>query len=296
MSSWEARYPGMKSGVLLGALAFSSLAEAARTDVGTAPNASPSASGGGPTTADTSATTSTSVGGPPTAETSTRTSAVATTTSDDEAPLVRDESRVTHGMAEMGVGLLTLPGAEVCIARKLGCSKGDTSLTLSGWPLFRRGNFAAGAGVTVGLTSSTDSPPNDTPDIPRDHTRRYFSVEITGRYYVPITERVEGWVGVTTGLGVVNDSFQSQKGITEVAVAGPRSVTLLTEGYTIGVGVGVVYAVATNWRFGGGMRLSSWFLPNTPAHDPLGDEASLKGRVTTVEIGLTLAYRTRLVF
>jgi hypothetical protein len=221
---------------------------------------------------------------------------VAASAEPDAAPLVRDESRVTHGMAEMGVGLLTLPGAEVCIAQKLGCSKGDTSLAVSGWPLFRRGRFAAGAGVLVGLTSSTASPPTDTPDIPRDHRRRYFSVEVTGRYYVPFTERFEGWVGITTGLGVVNDSFQSQKGISELAVAGPRSVTLLTEGYTIGLGLGVAYAIATNWRFGGGMRVSSWFLPGTPARDPLGDEASLKGRITTVDLGLTLAYRSRLVF
>jgi hypothetical protein len=222
--------------------------------------------------------------------------AAAASAEDDVAPLVRDDSRVTHGMAEMGVGLLTLPGAEVCIAQKLGCSKGDTSLALSGWPLFRRGRFAAGAGVTMGLTSSTDPPNNDTPDIPRDHTRRYFSVEVTGRYYAPFTERFEGWVGITTGLGVVNDSFQSQKGISEQAIVGPRSLTLLTEGYTIGVAAGLAYAIAENWRFGGGMRVSSWFLPTTPVKDPLGDEASLKGRVTTVELGVTLGYRSRLVF
>jgi hypothetical protein len=214
----------------------------------------------------------------------------------DVSTPIRDESRITHGMAEVGVGLLTLPGAEVCIAEGLGCSKGDTSLALSGWPLFRRGHFAAGAGVMVGLTSSSNVAPQSQPDIPRDHTRRYFSIEATGRYYIPFNERFEGWAGITTGLGVVNDTFQSQNGITDQFVVGPRGVTLLTEGYTIGVGVGVAYAIADNWRFGGGLRVSNWFLPGTPIRDPLGDEASLKGRITTVDLGITLAYRSRLVF
>ncbi|HVU01748.1 MAG TPA: hypothetical protein VHE30_08350 [Polyangiaceae bacterium] len=212
------------------------------------------------------------------------------------APLVRDESHATLGMAELGVGLLTLPGAEVCNAQQAGCEKGDTSLALSAWPLFRRGNFAAGAGVMMGITSSTDAPRNDPPDIQRDHTRRYFTVEVTARYYVPFGARVEGWGGVTTGLGVVNDSFQSRNGVTDEAIIGPRGVTLLTEGYTIGLGVGMAYAVAKNWRVGGSVRLSNWFLPKTPLEDPLGDQASLRGRVTTFDFGLTLAYRTRLVF
>jgi hypothetical protein len=216
---------------------------------------------------------------------------------DQEAlPYERDESQTTHGMAEFGVGLLSLPGATVCVAEVVGCSKGDSSLAVSAWQLFRRGPFAAGAGVMLGLTSSTDAPRNDPEEIPRDHTRKYFSVEITARYYLPLTERLDGWAGVTSGLGVVNDTFQSQKGLSERALVGPRGVTILTEGFTLGVGAGVAYAIAQNWRFGGGMRVSRWFLPEEAQKDPLGDEASLKGGVTTVDLGITLAYRSRLVF
>jgi hypothetical protein len=214
----------------------------------------------------------------------------------DSLPSPREDADVTRGMAEFGVGLFSLPGAEVCITQLAGCSKGDTSLALSAWPLFRRGNFAAGAGLMLGVTSAKDAPHNDPPDVPRDHSRRYFSIEITARRYVPLSPRLEGWAGLTTGLGVVNDTFQSQTGLTDRAVVGPRGLTLLTEGFTIGLGVGVAYAVSENWHFGGGARVSNWFLPGTPTRDPLGDLASLTGRVTTIDLGLTMAYRSRLVF
>jgi hypothetical protein len=211
----------------------------------------------------------------------------------DALRATRDESKVTHGMAEFGVGVLTLPGAKVCIEKETGCVNGESSLALSAWPLFRRGAFAAGAGVTLGVTSSTDSIPGD---IPREHWRRYLSAEVTARYYVPVSERVDGWVGVTTGLGVVNDTFQSESGLGDKALVGPRGSTILTEGLTIGLGLGVTYALSDRWRFGGNVRVSNWFLPSEPAHDPFGDQASLTGRVTAVDLGVTLAYRSALVF
>src|SRR2546425_10286546 len=85
----------------------------------------------------------------------------------DSMQATRDQSKVTLGMAEFGVGFFTLPGAQVCIERDAGCRSGDSSLALSAWPLFRRGAFAAGAGVMLGVTSSTDAPHNDPPDVPR---------------------------------------------------------------------------------------------------------------------------------
>lgn len=211
-------------------------------------------------------------------------------------PLPGDEEPVTRGQAEFGAGLLTLPGAEVCVERRAGCSRGDSSIVVSGWPMFRRGNFAAGAGVMLGLTSSSDAPRNDPADVPRDHWRRYFSVEVTGRYYVPFTDTLDGWVGLTTGLGVVSDTFQPQNGLTDQALVGPRGLVIMTEGGTIGLGVGLSRALSENWLLGGNLRVSEWVLPTTPARDPLGDEASLKGVVTTLDFGVSLAYRSRLVF
>ena len=53
-------------------------------------------------------------------------------------------------MAEFGVGTFMLPNAVVCTEKEAVCSKGDASLALSGLPLFRRGGFAAGAGLDDG--------------------------------------------------------------------------------------------------------------------------------------------------
>jgi hypothetical protein len=202
--------------------------------------------------------------------------------------------RESFGMAEFGVGLLALPGAEVCVERtEAGCSKGDQTLAVSAWPLFRFGRFVLGAGVVVGLTPTTDAPRNDPPEIPRDHKRSYFTVEAASRYYIPLTESLEGFVGLNAGLVVVNDTFSSDKAVSDFALIGPQGATLLTEGATIGVGAGLNYKITDNWVLGGSLKLSSWFLPREPDSTVFGDEASLNGRITTVELGLSVAYRSR---
>jgi hypothetical protein len=218
-------------------------------------------------------------------------------TSDLEAlRATRDESTATVGMAEFGTGLLLLPGASLCIDPNAGCRKGDSSLAFEGWPLFRRGHFAAGAGLMMGVTSGTGKPYTGSPDVPRSHFRRYLTLEGTARYYVPLGERVELYGGLVAGLVVVNDTFQAQNGLTDEAVVGPRGATLLTEGLSVGAGAGLTYTIAQHWRLGAQARFSFWFLPRTPARDPLEDQASLTGTVEAVEVGLTLAYRSRLVF
>ena len=42
------------------------------------------------------------------------------------------------------------------------------------------------------------------------------------------------------------------------------------------------------------LRYGNWFLPDEPARDSLGDQASLKGRNTMFALGLNLAYRIAL--
>lgn len=214
----------------------------------------------------------------------------------DELRAERDEANVMHGMAEFGVGYLTLPGAQVCSSANAACGKGDSSLALSAWPMFRLGNFAAGAGVMLGVTSSANAPHNEPPDIQRDHSRRYFSLEGAGRYFIPIGRRFDGYVGVTTGLIVLNDFFLVQEALSGYALVGPRASELLTEGFSIGAMAGLHYEVAEHWVIGAWGRYSNWFLPDNPVHTPFGDEASLRGRVTAVDVTLTAAFKSRLVF
>jgi tRNA A-37 threonylcarbamoyl transferase component Bud32 len=203
----------------------------------------------------------------------------------------------TYGVAELGVGLLSLPTAEVCVERTFaGCSRGDRSLVVSGWPLLRHGHFAFGAGATLALTPTTDPPRNDPPDLPRDHTRTYLTVELTARYYFSFTPYLDGFIGVASGMVVLNDTFRTERGLTEQALVGPRGSTLITEGATLGLTSGVAWMLTSSWIVGGGLRASNWFLPSRPAINAFGDQASLEGNVITLEIGASLSYRSRFVF
>ena len=204
------------------------------------------------------------------------------------------------GMAEFGVGWLTLPGAEVCTDRsRESCEKGDTSLELEVWQLYRANiAFAFGAGLTLGLVPTTDAPPRDAQPVApgeepivRDHSRGYFTVEAIGRYYPFVGENFEAWVGLTGGLVVVSDSFASDRPFSDKALIGPRSQTIRTEGYTVGLAVGAAYSVAPNWSLGAGLRYGSWFLPNKAETNPLGDEASLTGQNNLFAFGINVAYR-----
>jgi hypothetical protein len=200
------------------------------------------------------------------------------------------------GMAEAGLGWIALPGADVCVERiQAGCSRGDSSLELAAWQLFRfDGVFAVGAGMTLGLTPTTDAPREDPEGIERDHSRRYFTVEGTGRYYAYIDTPLELWLGITGGLVVVSDHFESTRGKQEVALVGPSGVTIRSEGYTVGVAAGLAYLFAPNWSVGGSLRYATWFLPEEPERDSIGDEASLVGRNSVFALGVTVGYRVPL--
>jgi opacity protein-like surface antigen len=197
------------------------------------------------------------------------------------------------GIAEFGVGWLTLPGAEVCVERsQAGCEKGDTSFELEAWQLYRADlDFAFGAGATLGLITTTDAPRSDPEGIERDHGRNYFTVEMIARYYPFVGRTLEAWVGLTGGLVVVSDTFESREHMTDKALVGPRGLTIRTEGYTVGVAIGAAYALAAQWTVGATLRYGNWFLPQEPEHNVLGDEASLAGRNAMFAFGLSVAYR-----
>ena len=205
------------------------------------------------------------------------------------------------GMAEFGVGWLTLPGAEVC-GGPSSCTQGDTSLELEAWQLYRANlRFAFGAGVTLGLIPTTDAP-RSAPEpvagedpIERDHSRGYLTIEGIVRYYPFVGENWEAWGGLTGGFVVVSDTFATPAGKYEdKALVGRRGITIRTEGYTIGLAAGAAYSLAANWSLGGTLRYGNWFLPSDPESDALGDQASLKGRNTMFAFGINIAYRVAL--
>jgi hypothetical protein len=210
-----------------------------------------------------------------------------------------DPERI-RGMAELGVGMLTLPDARVCVAGEetTTCDRGDTSLMVEAWQLVSpRRAFALGAGITLGLIPTKDAVPTGSGHIERDHRRGYFTGEAIARYYPVLRRTLECWLGLTTGLVVVGDTFTSSSPSvqeSDKAFPGPRGVTIRTEGFTMGLATGAMYRFAADWFFGGNFRIGSWFLPQRPGRDALGDEASLTGRTAMFLVGLTLAYRVNL--
>ncbi|MEO8903456.1 MAG: hypothetical protein ABI488_14670 [Polyangiaceae bacterium] len=198
------------------------------------------------------------------------------------------------GIAEVGIGWLTLPGALVCSERSTGsgCRKGDTSFDLELWEVYRfNRRFAFGAGALLGLIPTTDAPRNDPQGIVRDHLRSYLTLEGTLRHYPYVGEGVELWWGVSGGLAVVSDRFQVSSRNSDLALVGQRGVTIRTEGGTIGLVGGADFWLGQHWSLGTVFRYGNWFLPTTAKKDPLLDEASLTGRNTMFSLGISLAYR-----
>lgn len=208
------------------------------------------------------------------------------------------------GIAEFGFGWLTLPGASVCVARDNACPQGDTSFEIDAWQLYRgTRRWAFGAGLLLALIPTTDVPLPETsprePTIPppaaagdakREHSRQYFTVEGTARYYPYVGQNVEWWIGVTGGLVVVSDRFVVQDD-SDRALLGPQGVTIRTEGGSVGLAGGPVIALTQNWTLGATLRWGQWILPRKAAKDPLGSEASLTGRNTVLSLGANVAFR-----
>lgn len=186
------------------------------------------------------------------------------------------------GIAEAGFGWLTLPGAEVCVVE---CSRGDTSFELDVWQLYRQNRrFALGAGIMLALIPTNDGSG-------ANHNRRYMTVEGTARYYPYVGDNVEWWVGVTGGLVVVSDSYEVARPPSDRALLGPTGDTIRTEGGSIGIAGGPVFSLARHWTAGGTLRYGHWFLPDRPAVDALGNQASLTGSNTVFSVGVNLAFR-----
>jgi len=194
------------------------------------------------------------------------------------------------GIAEAGVGWLTLPGASVCAGSS--CRKGDTSFELDAWELFRTNRrFAFGAGFLLGLIPTTDAPRTNPMGIVRDHSRSYLTLEGTVRHYPYIGESVELWWGITGGIAIVNDRFSVDNSNMNLALVGGSASTIRSEGASIGAAGGAVFWLANHWSLGTVFRYGNWFLPKVAAKDPLLEEASVTGRNTMFSLGISLAYR-----
>ena len=203
--------------------------------------------------------------------------------------------RTPNISAELGLGFLTLPTADVCVQREtLGCAQGDTSIEVNLWPFFRwTPEWSFGAGLTLALLPTTEAPREDPPGVPRDHDRNYFMVEGIARYYPLVADGVELWLAPTFGLVVVSDTFTSREDRPTTAQFGPQHGTnLATEGLTLGGALGLSLAISKHWKVGGYLRAADWFLPEEPKEAPTLDQASLSGDVLMLDFGLSIGVNT----
>ncbi len=200
------------------------------------------------------------------------------------------------GTAEVGVGWLTLPAAEVCVVEPVArCRTGDTTPLFEVWNFVRLDlGLAFGAGITLGLFPTTNAPSADPPGVNRTQRRGYMTIESMARYYPYATRNVEAWVGAGVGLVIVSDSFESEQGTGDQAFVGTPGVILRTEGLSVLGGLGVAASLSEHWFVGGTARLGRWYLPDSPTMSPLGDVASLTGANTFLYAGLNISFRSRL--
>ena len=215
-----------------------------------------------------------------------------------------------YTLAELELGFIGLPAADVCIRSTTDCSKGEGSLAVGIHNYYRFDAFGIGAGINWATTLRTDAA-RGAPSLDREHSRAYFLVEGAFRYYAFRGKEWEGWGGVTVGAVVVNDSWTviaDRDPYADTRFVGPRASTLGTAGLAAGLGGGVEWSFTPGWSVGAQLRYASWFLPercipsksegcenvtgNKPL--PLNDPASLSGRVDMVSLSIALAYRIAL--
>ncbi|MBK8256047.1 MAG: hypothetical protein IPK82_25685 [Polyangiaceae bacterium] len=201
-----------------------------------------------------------------------------------------------YTLAEVEAGFMALPAADVCIKSTTDCEQGEGSFAAGIHNHYRFGAFSIGAGILWATTLRSDAA-RGADELEREHSRSYFLVQGQFRYYALRTASWEGWVGGTIGGVVVNDSWSvkaDRDPYVDTDFVGPRASTLGTEGLSAGIGVGAEWIFRPSWSVGASLRYSNWFFPESPKPLPLGDPASLSGRVDIIQLTVSLAYRIAL--
>lgn len=205
-----------------------------------------------------------------------------------------DPSRVVT-MFTGHLGLLALPFAEVCPFVTAACEPGETGVE-AGLSIYGRWyDFAVGASFTYGLglkPSETAGDPGGT--LGREHSRTYLLLEGHFRYFFLQTGDWEWFVQASAGGIIINDSwttFADREPYNGFVLVGPQAVTVSTEGITVGAGIGGIWQITDFWLFGSKFRYSNWILPGQREKTPVGDLASLGGRVDVIEVGMFGGFR-----
>jgi hypothetical protein len=201
-------------------------------------------------------------------------------------------------MAELNFGVIVLPAAPLSPARRGGdvvalgsIGRGDATLMVGLSALVRPSRFFGfGAGVRFGPQPTADDQYGGLSGLSRTHSRSYLWLGAEARVSPWYFGRFETYTGLALGAVIIADRFVTNDGAPVPTVLGERVVTLATQGASIGVPLGVNWHFARHWTAGLATRPSLWFVPDSRACTPIGDCATLTGRVFALEVGLSVGY------
>jgi hypothetical protein len=227
---------------------------------------------------------------------------------DDATPVTTDSSFVfrSHTVAEVEGGILALPRSSEAISTQnqggstpLGAvGKGDATLMVGVHVLYRATReWAFGAGGTFAPLPTSDPNAGGASGLSRSHSRSYLTLGGEGRYFPLQTRWLQGWVGLNAGGVIVGDRYTTNGGVAIPSLLGDPTVTVSTEGLSVGLQAGLDYIITDRLVVGFTLRGDWWLLPRVKAFsdesscDPLGDCPTLTGNVAAFEASLTFGYR-----
>ncbi|MEM9693526.1 MAG: hypothetical protein AAGA56_13335 [Myxococcota bacterium] len=189
-------------------------------------------------------------------------------------------------------GMLGLPIAESCPFEGAPCEPGELAIDLGVGALGRIGDFAFGGGVSVGFGLRTTEAAGE-PVFERQQRRSYFTFEGLFRYYLPPVRTFEWWVGASAGVVVVDDRWTAladRQPIVDADLVGPDALSISTEGGLVGLALGGTWMFSEIFFIGTELKYSNWVLPRRRQVSPLGDLASLAGRIDVVALHIVTGF------
>jgi hypothetical protein len=206
-------------------------------------------------------------------------------------------------VAELEAGILALPAAPISPANRGGATplgtvgSGDATVETGVHLLYRpTGEWSVGASAIFSPFPTSD-PSYGASGVSRTHARSYLQMGGEVRYYPLRSRWFDGWAGLRGGAVIIGDRFTTNDGPSVPPILGTNTVTVSTEGFSLGVQVGADYLITDALVLGMALRADRWILPTEKPFsqesscDAIGDCPTLTGTAAAFELGITLGYR-----